>query len=217
MMYMRGLGAGREARPAYGAGNRGGGLMNAYEYLMLVGCARNKMDVATRAFAGVISSGYGAAKLVPPLEYGMGEAGFRALMGEYFPGALGKVVNLASGKKRRGGPPADFRSEEYEGLLRLLLDHLGRKGREGEWMAHAVAMACLGCDRLWQDMGLPNARAFDELVKDYFGPLYKMNSGGMRWKRFLFRQVCVREGLDPCRSPNCEDCSDYDECFGPEE
>ncbi|MBI5189404.1 MAG: nitrogen fixation protein NifQ [Nitrospirae bacterium] len=189
--------------------------MNAYEYLLLVGCAKNKMDVATRAFAGVISSGYGATRLIPPLEYGMGKDEFKALMDEYFPGALGKVVNLATGRKR-GAVPEDFRSDEYEGILRLLLDHLSRKDKEGERMAHAVAMACLGCDTLWQSMGLPNRKALTELIKDYFGPLHKKKKGDAKWKKFLYRQLCEREGISPCKSPTCEDCSEYDGCFGEE-
>jgi nitrogen fixation protein NifQ len=38
----------------------------------------------------------------------------------------------------------------------------------------------------------------------------------MKWKKFLYRQLCLEEGIYVCRAPSCEVCKDYDLCFGPE-
>jgi nitrogen fixation protein NifQ len=39
------------------------------------------------------------------------------------------------------------------------------------------------------------------------------NSQNMRWKRYLFKQVCELGGGMMCKSPNCGECSDYSICF----
>ena len=40
------------------------------------------------------------------------------------------------------------------------------------------------------------------------------NHQGMRWKRYLFKELCNRKGGLLCKSPNCGVCSDYAFCFG---
>jgi NifQ. len=39
----------------------------------------------------------------------------------------------------------------------------------------------------------------------------------MKWKKFIYKQLCEAEGLYVCRAPSCEVCKDYDQCFGKEE
>ena len=38
----------------------------------------------------------------------------------------------------------------------------------------------------------------------------------MRWKRFLYRQLCEEEGMSHCTSPTCSSCIDVDKCFEPQ-
>jgi nitrogen fixation protein NifQ len=50
-----------------------------------------------------------------------------------------------------------------------------------------------------------------------FPTLAAKNVHNMKWKKFLYKQLCATEGVYVCRSPSCEVCADYDACFGPED
>jgi len=50
-----------------------------------------------------------------------------------------------------------------------------------------------------------------------FPVLAAKNDRDMKWKKFLYKQLCQREGIYICRAPSCEVCADYAKCFGPEE
>ncbi len=50
-----------------------------------------------------------------------------------------------------------------------------------------------------------------------FPDLVARNSKDMKWKKFLYKQLCEAEGLYVCRAPSCEVCKDYQQCFGPED
>ena len=50
----------------------------------------------------------------------------------------------------------------------------------------------------------------------WFPGLARKNVQDMKWKKFLYRQLCEREQLLICKSPTCAECSDYDLCFGAE-
>jgi nitrogen fixation protein NifQ len=39
----------------------------------------------------------------------------------------------------------------------------------------------------------------------------------MKWKKFLYRQLCLEEGIYVCRAPSCDVCRDYDLCFARED
>ena len=52
---------------------------------------------------------------------------------------------------------------------------------------------------------------------EHFKPLASRNDRDMKWKKFLYKQLCETEGITTCRAPSCEVCADYQNCFGPEE
>ena len=83
-------------------------------------------------------------------------------------------------------------------------------------MADIVTAGCLGSDHLWQDLGLWNRAQLTGLMRENFAPLAKRNDKDMKWKKFLYRQLCEAEGVAICRSPSCEICVDYAVCFGSE-
>ena len=56
-----------------------------------------------------------------------------------------------------------------------------------------------------------------ELFARNFPRLAALNSRDMKWKKFLYKQLCEKEGINACRAPSCEQCDDYLKCFGPEE
>ena len=67
-------------------------------------------------------------------------------------------------------------------------------------MAWRVALASLGNNHLWQDMGLASRAELSELLGRHFPGLVAKNTGNMKWKKFFYRQLCEREGLSICRS-----------------
>ena len=102
-------------------------------------------------------------------------------------------------------------------LVNLLLDY--RAGiRESEvWLAYIIAYSCAGRDHLWQDLGLANRNELSMLMQLSFPALAALNTGDMKWKKFIYRQYCLREGIYVCTAPSCGQCNDYQKCFSPEE
>ena len=150
---------------------------------------------------------HGAGAL--PDGMGLSEIAFRALQNHHFPG----MAPLAYG---RGAPLDAARGDELEELRALLLGH--RAGREisESWIAELVAAACLGNDHLWQDLGLWSRGDLGQLLQANFPALAARNDRDMKWKKFLYKQLCETEGIYTCRSPSCEVCAEYRDCFGPE-
>ena len=106
------------------------------------------------------------------------------------------------------------RADEYDDLLALLLDHAS--SLEAEELAREIATACLGDNHLWQDMGLPDRQRLSDLFRMHFHALFVKNGENMKWKKFLYKQLCERMEVNICRSPSCGICTDYGNCFGPE-
>lgn len=109
-----------------------------------------------------------------------------------------------------------LRREEWQELRDLLLG--GRAGRtaEEEALAAIVAAACLGGDHLWRDLGLSSRLQLHELLMHNFPRLAMRNVQNMRWKKFFYKQLCEQDGGYVCRSPSCEQCPTYHDCFGDE-
>lgn len=112
-------------------------------------------------------------------------------------------------------PPAlHHRADEVDDVRALLLEFAQRE--PAPWLASAVAVACLGDNHLWQDLGLPSRAVLSQLLGTYFPTLVARNRGDMKWKKFLYKELCDRAQV-LCRAPSCAVCSDYAFCFGPEE
>lgn len=112
------------------------------------------------------------------------------------------------------------RNDEIDDLMDLLLSHADRSaGPKAELYHVAWLMACasLGDRHLWQDMGLPSRDVLSALIARWFPALKALNVGDMKWKKFLYRQLCLKEAILICKSPSCADCSDHAKCFGPED
>jgi nitrogen fixation protein NifQ len=169
----------------------------------LLSCARDPADVATQAFAGVLPR-FGIR--------GLSGAGLSRLLHRYFPGVTGVADSAAAST---GCAP--LHAEEFDDLLALLREHRSRDTEENDWLAHAVASACLGDNHLWQDLGLPNRDALSQLLQRHFTTLYEKNTGNMKWKKFFYKQLCERAEVFVCKAPSCSVCTDYAKCFGPEE
>ncbi len=112
--------------------------------------------------------------------------------------------------------PASVREDEYEDILALLMEHRTQGTYEETLLAREMAMACMGDNHLWQDMGLPDRQRLSDLIAENFHSLHVRNVGNMKWKKFFYKQLCEKMGVNACRSPSCSVCTDYGNCFGPE-
>ena len=142
-----------------------------------------------------------------PADLGLGGEPFAHLAATYFPCAdLPILADLAL--------PAAI--PEWSDLRDLLLAHRAGERDSETWLADILATGCAGADHLWQDLGLGSRQELSHLMWVNFPELARANSGDMKWKKFLYRQFCAREGIYTCPAPSCGVCKDFTLCFGPE-
>jgi nitrogen fixation protein NifQ len=159
-------------------------------------------------FAQMIASqiaGVGAL----PHGLGLNEADFSELLSRHFSG-VELVIHCEKNI-------ADPRALERDDVLALLLEHCAYNNMSEQWMAEIVTTACMASDHLWQDLGLWSRDYLSQLMTQNFPALAARNIHDMKWKKFIYKQLCEREGINACRAPSCEYCVDYLKCFGPED
>lgn len=140
-----------------------------------------------------------------PGDLGLGAEHHATLLRDYFPGCA-----LAPAENSRLDLP------EAEELQRLLRDYLAPNQASAAWMADILTAACAGKNHLWQDLGLNDRAELSRLMQVNFPELAALNNDDMKWKKFLYRQFCSREGIYVCPAPSCGVCKDFAKCFGPE-
>jgi nitrogen fixation protein NifQ len=187
-------------------------------HTLLMSFAADARDPAAMALAGVLCVAFdrhGRGLLPVP---GLDAGATRCLFDRWFPGAdaaLGLDWAALAGAHRD-----EPRCDEIEDVVGLLRDHAdGDAGppEASDAVAHALACASLGDNHLWQDLYLPSRRELSALIGRWFPRLAARNTNDMKWKKFFYRQLCLREQLLICKAPSCGVCSDYGLCFGAEE
>lgn len=159
-------------------------------------------------FARILASQMMGMGALPP-GLGLTQEGFAALLARHFPGLTLPVLTH---------PDAEaVRHDERDELLTLLQEYCDEADDSTHWMAEIVTAACMGSDHLWQDLGLWSRVDLSNLMAHNFPALAAKNTRDMKWKKFLYKQLCDREGVVVCRSPSCEVCVDYVKCFGSED
>ncbi len=167
-------------------------------------------DNPNRHWLAQILASWMSGQSVLPDYLGLEPAQFSALIDCWFP--LTEIPDKAP-----SGGKLDFsRMLEKDDLIRLLRQFSRRHGQENDWLIGLLVSACLGSDHLWQDLGLWQRSELSGLLAYNFPALAERNSKDMKWKKFLYKQLCEAEGLYLCRAPSCEVCADYSNCFGPE-
>ena len=159
-------------------------------------------------FAQMIASQIGGIGALPS-GLGLDEKDFADLLTNHFPGV---ELVIRSTKNT-----ADPRALEHDDVLGLLLEHRAHQNMSEQWMAEIVTTACMASDHLWQDLGMWSRDHLSRLMTQNFPALAAKNMHDMKWKKFLYKQLCEKEGINACRSPSCEYCADYLNCFGPED
>ncbi|MBU0604468.1 MAG: nitrogen fixation protein NifQ [Gammaproteobacteria bacterium] len=178
---------------------------------MLLKLARRPDALIPQVLAGVIGRSWHARGLQALPLYGIDLVRTRRVLARHFPGSETLPALHAA------VPEEHAEAIEMDDVVALLLENLTRRDEDNEVLAHAVASACLGSDHLWQDMQLASRRQLSELMGNHFTTLAARNAGDMKWKKFLYKQLCEREEIRVCKAPSCGVCTDYDVCFGPEE
>jgi len=136
---------------------------------------------------------------------------FNALKEHFFPGCR-LPEQAASGSK------LDFnRMLERDDLVNLLKQFSQPGILETDWIIGVIVAGCLGSDHLWQDLGLWSRSQLSAMLQYNFPELAAKNDKDMKWKKFLYKQLCEAEGLYLCRAPSCSVCIDYPKCYGSEE
>lgn len=176
-----------------------------YDRLMSAAAGEHNHDAIAKMYASW-SIGEGAL----PDWLGLTPAAFRAMIDYHFPGL--RLDDACCGSPL----PAD-RGDEIADLVELIRRSLTGQDPSAGWIADILIAACMASDHLWQDLGLWSRNDLSALMQRNFPELAARNVKDMKWKKFLYKQLCESEGIYTCRAPSCEQCADYAACFGPEE
>jgi len=138
-----------------------------------------------------------------------------AILATYFPGVAPAALERLSAAA--AGPPPEPNPE----VLAILLGHVPQGAPEQQetaarWLARIIAARAAHPGHLWVAMGLFERPELSAAIRRLLPSLAAANAKGMRWKRYLFKQICDLHGAVLCKSPNCGVCSDYALCFAPE-
>lgn len=160
--------------------------------------------------AQIIAS-WQVAEGVLPDRLGLSEAQFQQLLS-------GRFSAYPLQPDAPSGNIIDFsRMLEKQDMEQLLRQFAVKQDDETECLIAIIVAACLGSDHLWQDLGLWSRKELSAMLSHNFPALAERNNKDMKWKKFLYKQLCEAEGLYVCRAPSCEVCKDYQQCFGSED
>ncbi|WP_370978108.1 nitrogen fixation protein NifQ [Agaribacterium sp. ZY112] len=110
----------------------------------------------------------------------------------------------------------ELRKQEAQDLNQLLISARNGEHEVELWLAQIISLASLGSAHLWRALGLQSRSDLKLLLLNNFHSLATKNNKNMRWKKFFYKQLCEQGGHYVCRSPSCESCTSYNECFAEE-
>jgi nitrogen fixation protein NifQ len=111
--------------------------------------------------------------------------------------------------------PDHFADDEEQAVVDLLRDELESASPIGRFLPAIIARRAMEPNHLWEDLGLARRCDLSALMQRHFPQLAARNPG-MRWKRFLYRSLCERQGFVACAAPSCAQCDEFSVCFGEE-
>ena len=180
-----------------------------YQRLMAGGGAAEAFD--RHLLASAIAAAMADADRPLTEALGLARQTLGRLLDSIFPETL-TMDGLVSGDATAGGDAVeepDFRA--------LLLDGRRHGSEIEDWLARIVVRRSLRPGHLWRSLGLRNRKELSDLLHRHFPTLAERNTRGMRWKKFFYRELCQAEGVYICKSPVCDVCADFNECFKIEE
>ena len=180
-----------------------------YDRLM---ATTSTVDAADRHILASIIAAAGAEAERPLTEaVGLDRTALSHLLDSAFPNAFAVDALLAPDADT--GPDA-IEEPDYRALL---LDGRATGAEIEDWLAHMVARRSLRPEHLWISLGLRNRKELSDMLHRHFPTVAARNVQGMRWKKFFYREMCQAEGVHICKSPVCDICPDFNECYGAEE
>ena len=143
---------------------------------------------------------------------GLDDDGLAAIMGHFFPAV--DLDILARHIAPNESPPPEVNQD----VLKILLSHVPVEDVSDDlsvatFLCKILAARAAHPGHLWLAMGLFERPQLTAAIQRHLPTLAEANSQNMRWKRYLFKQVCDLNGGVMCKSPNCGVCSDYALCF----
>ena len=147
---------------------------------------------------------------------GLTDRDISALLKKFFPRAEPDL--LQKHNKAELLKPPEINEEVLGILLEYVPTTLGQHDNlVSVYLCHILAARAALPGHLWVAMGLFERPELTAAIRRHLPSLAEANSQNMRWKRYLFKQVCDRNGGTMCKSPNCGVCSDYATCFADED
>lgn len=170
---------------------------------------------ADAPIASVLASLWLGRSALPP-RLGLRAWGFRAFVRDHFPGfpksaALPRPIAAAPCRLGQNGV-----ADEISDLERLLLSGRSTATPASRRLAKLLAVGCMGYGHMWKDMGFATRAELRTLLALASPKVVRRNVRDMRWKKFLYRELCKSEAGYVCRAPSCDTCVGYAECFGAE-
>jgi len=144
------------------------------------------------------------------------DASFADIVAEYVEGLVADCGDDLSERGSLRQSLLEMRRDEWNDVRNLLLAEINEPDEVDFALAAIVAAGCLGSGHLWRDLGFPSRTMLREMLTLNFPTLTRLNDRDMRWKKFFYKQLCEQEGSYVCRSPSCDSCSNFDDCFGEE-
>ncbi|AID34778.1 MULTISPECIES: nitrogen fixation protein NifQ [Mesorhizobium] len=151
-----------------------------------------------------------AGKATAAESTGLSHAELREVLPRSFPGTA-----MAAFASEDVSDPEPGMEEEF--LRGLLLAHARPSDPASARFAKILARRAMHDGHLWQDLGLLDRAELNRLLATHFPTLAAGNTQNMKWKKYFYRKLCEAEGFSLCTAPNCRECSDFENCFGPEE
>ncbi len=148
----------------------------------------------------------------PATALGLSDSDLVALQGLYFPDIDTDFL------KQHSCSVVEQPAERNGEVLSVLLSHLpkdpGHNNRHTSvWLAYILAARAALPGHLWVAMGLTERPQLTAAIRRHLPSLADANNQNMRWKRYLYKQVCELNGGVMCKAPSCGVCSDYVHCF----
>lgn len=143
---------------------------------------------------------------------GLDEKVLQRILATFFPGFDTSLLD--EGRNKTFEPLPEINQD----VLTLLLSYIAPDAtvyqrQAGKLLAHLIAARAAFPGHLWVAMGFFQRPQLSSAIRRHLPLLAAANDKNMRWKRFLFKQVCDLNGGTLCKTPNCGDCSDYALCF----
>jgi len=183
------------------------GVVGLYDWLM---AARSAADPFDRHVLACVLAAAGSDRPLTEV-LGLDPRALERMLTAMFPGAgvLRTLVAIEATAGEDAVEEPDFRQ--------LLLDGRCNGAEIEEWLACIVVRRSQQPEHLWRSLGLRNRQELWDMLHRHFPAVAARNVRGMRWKKFFYREMCHAEGIYVCKSPICDVCPDFSQCFSGED